>query len=109
VKTGNPNIVVAAAAERPKLSLADALLVLLVFARARARRPRRPPSGGPRDTWPRSGRRRKHARRISCSARHAHSPVRAPDAGREALLALGTRRRLAELCRALAEWEPPER
>lgn len=36
VKTGNPNIVVAAAAELPRLSLADALLVLLVFARARA-------------------------------------------------------------------------
>jgi hypothetical protein len=32
---GNPNIVVAAAAELPRLSLADALLVLL-FARARA-------------------------------------------------------------------------
>ena len=37
VKTGNPNTVVAAAAELPRLSLADALLVLLVFARARAR------------------------------------------------------------------------
>ena len=36
LKTGNPNIVVAAAAELPRLSLADALLVLLVFARARA-------------------------------------------------------------------------
>jgi hypothetical protein len=36
VKTGNPNIVLAAAAELPKLSLADALLVLLVFARAGA-------------------------------------------------------------------------
>ena len=36
VKTGNPNIVVAAAAELPRLSLADALLVLLVFARAGA-------------------------------------------------------------------------
>ena len=35
VKTGNPNIVVAAAAELPRRSLADALLVLLVFARAR--------------------------------------------------------------------------
>lgn len=36
VKTGNPTLVVAAAAELPRLSLADALLVLLVFARARA-------------------------------------------------------------------------
>jgi hypothetical protein len=36
VKTGNPNVVVAAAAELPRLSLADALLVLLVSARARA-------------------------------------------------------------------------
>jgi hypothetical protein len=36
VKTRNPNIAVAAAAELPRLSLADALLVLLVFARARA-------------------------------------------------------------------------
>ena len=36
VKTGNPNIVVAAAAAFPRLSLVDALLVVLVFARARA-------------------------------------------------------------------------
>src|SRR5947209_20387999 len=36
LKTGNPTIVVAAAVELPRLSLADALLVLLVFARARA-------------------------------------------------------------------------
>ena len=36
VKTGNPNIVVAAAAELPRMSLADALLVLLVFAGAGA-------------------------------------------------------------------------
>ena len=36
VKTGNPSIVVAAAAELPRLSLADALLVVLVFARADA-------------------------------------------------------------------------
>ena len=36
VKTGNLSIVVAAAAELPRLSLVDALLVLLVFARARA-------------------------------------------------------------------------
>lgn len=56
VKTGNPNIVVAAAAELPRLSLA-----------------------GP------------------CLA-----------AGREALHALATHRRLVDLCRALNEWEPPE-
>ena len=31
-----------------------------------------------------------------------------PAAGREALLALATRRQLNDLCRALDEWEPPE-
>ena len=36
MKTGNPNRVIAAAPELPRLSLADPLLVLLVFARARA-------------------------------------------------------------------------
>lgn len=36
VKTRNPNIVVAAAAELPTLSLADVLAVLLVFAWADA-------------------------------------------------------------------------
>jgi hypothetical protein len=65
VKTGNPNIVVAAAAELPRLSLADALLVLLVFARTRA-----PQTEAAAVRWaaryvPRFGRHRTHVRLTS--------------------------------------------
>jgi hypothetical protein len=49
-------------------------------------------------------------------AREAHLDLSAacalagafPAAGRDALHALATRRRLNDLCRALDEWEPPE-
>jgi hypothetical protein len=110
IKTGNPNIVVAAAAELPRLSLADALLALLVFARARARAPqaeaaavrwaaryvaevRPPPDAREADLF--------------LSAACALAGLSAA-AGREALHALATHRRLVELCRALDEWEPPK-
>jgi hypothetical protein len=106
VKTGNPNIVVAAAAELPRLSLADALLVLLVFARARA-----PQTEAAAVRW---AARYVAEVRPAPEAREAHLVLSAalagpcPAAGREALHALATRRRLHELCRALDEWEPPE-
>jgi hypothetical protein len=108
VKTGNPNIVVAAAAELPRLSLADALLVLLVFARARA-----PQTETAAVRW---AARYVAEVRPAPDAREAHLVLSAasalagpcPAAGREALHALATRRRLSDLCRALDEWEPPE-
>ena len=108
VKTGNPNIVVAAAAELPKLSLADALLVLLVFARARA-----PQAEAAAVRW---AARYVAEVRPAPEAREAHLVLSAacalagpcPAAGREALHALATRRRLNDLCRALDESEPPE-
>ena len=98
----------AAAAELPKLSLADALLVRLVFARARA-----PQTKAAAMRWT--------ARyvaevRPAPDAREAHLVLSAacalsgpcPAAGREAVHALPTRRRLNDLCRALDELEPPE-
>ena len=108
VKTGNPNIVVAAAAELPRLSLADALLVLLVFARARA-----PQTETAAVRW---AARYVAEVRPAPEAREAHLVLSAacalagPDAaaGREALHALATRRHLVALCRALEEWQPPE-
>jgi hypothetical protein len=108
VKTGNPNIVVAAAAELPGLSLADALLVLLVFARART-----PQTEAAAVRW---AARYVAEVRPAPEAREAHLVLSAacalggPDAaaGREALQALATRRHLVALCRALEEWEPPE-
>jgi hypothetical protein len=113
VKTGNPNIVVAAAAELPKLSLADALLadallVLLVFARARA-----PQTEAAAVSW---AARYVAEVRPAPDAREAHLVLSAasalagpcPAAGQEALHALATRRHLNDLCRALDEWEPPE-
>ena len=108
MKTGNPNIVVAAAAELPRLSLADALLVLLVFARARA-----PQTEAAAVRW---AARYVAEVRPAPDAREAHLVLSAasalagpcPAAGREALHALATRRRLNDLCRALDEWEPPE-
>ena len=108
LKTGNPNIVVAAAAELPRLSLVDALLVLLVFARARA-----PQTEAAAVRW---AARYVAEVRPAPDAREAHLVLSAacalggPDAaaGREALHALATRRRLVALYRALEEWEPPE-
>jgi len=108
IKTGNPNIVVAAAAELPRLSLADALLVLLVFARARA-----PQTEAAAVRW---AARYVAEVRPAPDAREAHLVLSAasalagpcPAAGRETLHALATHRRLVELCRALDEWERPE-
>ena len=108
VKTGNPNIVVAAAAELPRLSLADAMLVLLVFARARA-----PQTEAAAVRW---AARYVAEVRPAPDAREAHLVLSAacalagpcPGAGREALHALATRRRMDDLCRVLDEWEPPE-
>jgi len=108
VNTGNPNIVVAAAAELPRLSLADALLVVLVFARARA-----PQTEAAAVRW---AARYVAEVRPAPEAREAHLDLSAacalagafPAAGRDALHALATRRRLNDLCRALDEWEPPE-
>jgi hypothetical protein len=108
VKTGNPNIVVAAAAELRRLSLADALLVLLVFVRAGA-----PQTGAAAVRWaaryvtevrPTPGPREAH---LVLSAACALAGPSA-SAGREALYSLATERRLVEVCRALDEWEPPE-
>jgi hypothetical protein len=108
VKTGNPNIVVAAAAELPRLSLADALLVLLVFARARA-----PQTEAAAVRWAaryltevRPTPRPREAHLVLSAACALAGP--SPAAGREALHALATQRRIHELCRALDEWEPPE-
>jgi hypothetical protein len=108
VKTGDPNIVVAAAAERPRLSLADALLVLLVFARARA-----PQTEAAAVRW---AARYVAEVRPAPDAWEAHLVLSAacslagpcPAGEREALHALATRCRLVDLCRALDEWEPPE-
>jgi hypothetical protein len=108
IKTGNPNIVVAAATELPRLSLADALLVLLVFARARA-----PQTEAAAVRW---AARYVAEVRPAPDAREAHLVLSAacaltgpcPAAGREALHALATRRRLNDVCRALDDWEPPE-
>ena len=98
----------AAAAELPRLSLADALLVLLVFARARV-----PQTEAAAVRW---AARYVAEVRPAPDAREAHLVLSAasalaepcPAAGREALHALAIRRRLIELCRALDEWEPPE-
>src|ERR1700751_2047805 len=108
VKTGNPNIVVPAVAELPRLSLADALLVLLGFARARA-----PQAEAAAVRW---AARYVAEVRPAPGAREAHLVLSAacalagpcPAGGRAALHALGTRRRLAEPCRALEEWDAPE-
>ena len=107
VKTGNPNIVVAAAAELPRLSLADALLVLLVFARADA-----PQTEAAAVRW---AARYLTEVRPTPRPREAHLVLSAAcaltgpsAAGREALHSLATQRRLDEVCRALDEWEPPE-
>jgi hypothetical protein len=108
VKTGNPNIVVAAAAELPRLSLADALAVLLVFARAGA-----PQTEAAAVRWaaryltevrPTPRPREAH---VVLSAACALAGPSAP-AGREALHALATQRRLDEVCRALDVWEPSD-
>lgn len=108
VKTGNPNLVVAAAAELPRLSLADALLVLLVFARARA-----PQTEAAAVRW---AARYVAEVRPAPDAREAHLVLSAactlagpcPAAGWEALHSLATSRHLVELCRALEESEPPQ-
>jgi hypothetical protein len=104
VRTGNPNIVVAAAAELPRLSLADALAVLLVFARAGA--PQTEAAAAVRLTaryltevrpTPRS----REAHLVLSAACALAGP--SASAGREALHSLATQRRLVELCRALEE------
>lgn len=108
VKTGNPNIVVAAASELPRLSLADALLVVLVFARARA-----PQTEPATVRWvarylaevrPTPRPREAH---LVLSAAYALAG-RSAAAGREAVHSLALQRRLIDICRALDEWEPPE-
>jgi hypothetical protein len=108
VKTGNPNIVVAAAAELPRLSLADALLVLLVFARVGA-----PQTEAAAVRWAarylteiRPTPRPREAHLVLSAACALAGPSAA--AGREALHSLATQRRLHDVCRALDEWEPPE-
>lgn len=82
--------------------------MLLVFARARA-----PQTEAAAVRW--AGRYVAEVRPAP-NAREAHLVLSAAcalagpfaAAGREALHALATRRRLVELCRALDEWEPPE-
>jgi hypothetical protein len=108
VKTGNPNIVVAAAAELPRLSLADALAVLLVFVRAGA-----PQTEAAAVRWAaryltevRPTPRPREAHLVLSAACALVGPSGA--AGREALHSLATQRRLVEVCRVLEEWEPPE-
>ena len=108
VKTGNPNIVVAAVAELPRLSLDDALLVLLVFARAHA-----PQTEAAAVRWAaryltevRPTPRPREAHLVLSAACALAGPSAA--AGREALHALAPQRRLVELCRALEDWQPPE-
>jgi hypothetical protein len=108
VKTGNPNIVLAAAAELPRLSLADALLVLLVFARAGA-----PQTEAAAVRWAaryltevRPTPRPREAHLVLSAVCALAGPSAA--AGREALHSLATQRRLDEVRRALDEWEPPE-
>ncbi|MFZ0381746.1 MAG: hypothetical protein WAL38_28230 [Solirubrobacteraceae bacterium] len=108
MKTDNHNIVVAAAAELPRLSLAEALLVLLVFAQARAPQTEaaavRWAAGYVAEVRPAPDAREAHLVLSAASALAGPCPA----AGREALHALATRRHLVELCRALADWEPPE-
>jgi hypothetical protein len=108
VKTGNPNIVVAAAAELPRLSLADALLVLLVFARARAPQTEAAAVGWTARylTEVRPTPRPREAHLVLSAACALAGPSAA--AGREALHSLATQRLLDQVCRALDEWEPPE-
>jgi hypothetical protein len=96
VKTGNPNIVVAAAAELPRLSLADALLVLLVFARAGA-----PQTEAAAVRWTalylteiRPTPRAREAHLVLSAACALAGPSAA--AGREALHSLATQQRLDE-------------
>lgn len=108
VKTGSPNIVVAAAAELPRLSLADALLVWLVFARAGA-----PYTEAAAVRWAaryltdvRPTPRPREAHLVPSADWALAGPSAA--AGREALHSLAIRRRLDEVCRALDELEPPE-
>ena len=108
VRTGNPNIVVAAAAELPRLSLADALLVLLVFARAGA-----PQTEVAAVRWAaryltevRPTPRAREAHLVLSAACALAGPCAA--AGREALHTLAAQRRLHDVCRALDDWEPPE-
>jgi hypothetical protein len=108
VKTGNPNLVVAAAAELPRVSLADALLVLLVFARAGA-----PQTEAAAVRWTaryltevRPTPRPREAHLVLSAACALAGPSAA--AGREALHSLAAQRRMAELCRALEEWGSPE-
>ena len=108
VKTGNPNIVVAAAAELPRLSLADALLVLLVFARAGA-----PQTEAAAVRWAaryltevRPTPRPREAHLVLSAACALAGPCAA--AGCEALYSLASHRRLDEVSRALDEWQPPE-
>ena len=108
VKTGNPNIVIAAAAELPRLPLADALLVLLVFARAQA-----PQTEAAAVRWAarylteiRPTPRPREAHLVLSAACALAGPSAA--AGREALHSLATQRRLDHMCRALDEWEPPD-
>ena len=108
MKTGNPNIVVAAAAELPRLSLADALLVLLVFARARAPQTEaaavRSAARYVAEVRPAPEAREAHLVRSAVCALAGPSAA----AGVEALHSLATKRRLIEVCRALDDWEPPE-
>jgi hypothetical protein len=108
LKTGNPNIVVAAAAELPRLSLADALAVLLVFARAGA-----PQTETAAVRWaaryltevrPTPGPREAHL--VLSAACALAGPT--GTAGWEVLRALATQRRLDEICLALDQWQPPE-
>jgi hypothetical protein len=108
VKTGNPNIVVAAAAELPRLSLADALAVLLAFARARAQQ-----TEAAAVRW---AARYLTEVRPTASPREAHlvlsgaCALAGPSAaaGCEALQSLAIQRRLDDVSRALDGWEPPE-
>lgn len=84
------------------------LLVLLVFVRARA-----PQTEAAPVKW---AARYVAEVRPASDAREAHLVLSAacavagscPSAGREALHALATRRRLVAPCRALDEWEQPE-
>lgn len=109
VKTGNPTLVVAAAAELPRLSLADALRVVLVFAQAGVAQ-----SEAAAVRWtarylaevrPTASAREAHLVLSAACALHGPSAI----AGRQALHALATARRLVEVCRALEEWEATER
>lgn len=108
VKTGSPSIVAAAAAELPRLSLADALLVVLVFARARA-----PQAEAAAVMW---AARYVAEVRPPPDAREAHLVLSAasalarpcPTAGRRRCTRSPPRRWFDALCRAHEEWNPPE-